>query len=404
MPPVLVSSKSEASRERASRLSFHTSTNSKHLRKHIYCLSSIALLSLAFSGSYPESALTLPKSLSWVIREENDFLGLKNYTQFHSESDHRSPAIIYQCPSGSLIDWGGTKGNRRPGLSHYQTGVISTFLVSLLLRLPFFIDCHTLSDLYEENMIKWKWHDPGHYSGDVNYLDQYNVDSTFIDKVNSSVQNVVQSNRGIIPSFSEESLLKWGLSHQTSFSVAYKYLFKEDKYLPPQRIMKLRIAPMITVQIRVGDNEIHEGCRSIEQICPLQDETKAIVQQFVSCTTKLHRTHNLTRSSIYLLSDCDCLKRQLKDHFESVLNTRILLEEAPTVTADEYDKLSVIQSFIRALNFAVVSDFFIISQRSGVGRQIVARARRFDQTFWGELGDECEALDFHSVAHGWSGL
>ena len=402
MTPALVKQESEASRERASRLSFLTRISSTQLRKY-YCLS-IAFWVLASSGVYHEFAFARPKSLAGLFREETDFLGLRNYTLLHSESYHAGPAIIYQCPTSPFIEWGATKGNRRPGLSDYQTGVISTFLVSLLLRLPFFIDCHTLSELYEENIIKWKWHNPGKYSGPVNYLDQYNVDFTFMDKVNISVQNVVQSNRGIISSFSEEGLQNWGLSHQTSFSVAHKYLFKEDKYLPPQGVNKMRIAPMITVQIRVGDDEIHGGCRSNELVCPLRDETQAVVQQFVSCTTKVHHTHNISKSTIYILSDCECLKKQLKDHFESVLDTKIMLDEAPTVTAEEYDKVNVIQSFIRALNIAIASDFFIISQRSGVGRQVVARARGFDHSFWGELGDQCEALDFHSVAHGWSGL
>jgi len=346
-----------------------------------------------------------------VPREEANFLGLKNYTTLHSQSDYSSPAIIYQCPTGSSIVWGGTKGNNHPGISDYRTGVISTFLISLLLRMPFFVDCHVLSELYEENMIKWKWHNPGQYSakhGPVKYLDRYNVDASFIDDVDRYVVNVVQSNRGIIASLSEEELQKWSLSRETSFVVAYNYLFKADQdldhYLRLSGFDKTRTIPMITVQLRVGDDDINGGCRSDMQDCPIQDEKKAVVQQFVRCTTKLHSTRNLSKTSIYILSDCDCIKRQLKCIFESTLDTEVLLEEAPTVTADEYDNTRVLHSFSRALDIAATADFFIITQRSGVGRQVAARAQRFDETFWGEMGDECEGLNFNEIAQGWSGL
>ena len=344
----------------------------------------------------------LPRSVG-TPREEADFLGLKNYTKMHSQRDYSSPAIIYQCPTSSSIEWGTHKGRPRAGLSDYRIGIISTFLVSVLLRMPFFVDCHVFSDLYEENMIRWKWHNPGQYSvksGHVKYLDKYNVPLS-VDDFDRCVQNVIQSNRGIIASLSGEVLQKWGLSHQNAFSVAHEYLFK-DIGLPLQGVDKTRKGPMIVVQLRVGDTEINESCRSDVEHC--LDIKDARVQQFVRCPIKVHSMHNLSKSTMYILSDCECLKRQLKVFFESTMDTVVLLEEAPTVTADKYDNIRVMQSFEEGLSLATRADFFIISQDSGVGRQIVARAQKFDRSFWGDMGDQCEALDFNAIAHGWSGL
>ena len=128
------------------------------------------------------------------------------------------------------------------------------------------------------------------------------------------------------------------------------------------------------------------------------------MQDFVSCTTKVHKKHSLSSSTIYILSDCDCLKDQLKSYFESTLDTKVLLEEAPTVTADDYDKIQVLKAFVGSLTTASRADFFIISQDSGVGRQVVAQAQKFTESFWGHMGERCEALNFEAIAHGWSGL
>ena len=366
---------------------------------------------ITFSSLYHHDRF-LPALMNVVgmLREETNFLQLKNYTILHSQSDYSSPAIIYQCPTGSLIEWGTIKGKQRAGLSDFRTGVISTFLVSLLLRMPFFIDCHVFSELYEENMINWKWHGAGQYSaknGTVKYLDQYNVANSFIDDIDRCVQNVVQSNRGIIARLEDssiEELKKWGLSRQSAFSVAHNYLFKSKKELQLHGVEKTRMSPMINLQIRIGDEEIHGSCRSDAQECPLSEEKKAFVQQFVKCTSKVHRSRNLTKSTIYILSDCECLKNQLKSQFESTLDTEVLVEKEPAVTRGEYDKTHVMHSFMGALSEATRAEFFVISRKSGVGRQVVALAQKFDHTFWGDMGDQCEALDFNAVAHGWSGL
>jgi len=348
------------------------------------------------------SEAVVEQILQSLNQSEGDF-GLKSYTLMHSQSDYSSPAIIFQCPTGTSVEWGQYKGDTRPGWSDHQVGAIGAFLVSLLLRMPFFIDCHIFSELYEENMIKWKWHTTEQYSeknGPVKYLDKYGVPLS-VDDIDKFVQNVVQSNRGVIASLSEQELQKWNLSHQNSFSLAHKYLFKADG-LALQGVEKTRIGPMITVQLRLGDAEIHGSCRSDAQECLNIQDTR--VQQFVRCTTKLHRIHNLSKSTMYILSDCDCLRKQLKSYFESTLDIEVLAETAPTVTATDYDEIHAMKSFVGGLEVASRADFFIISQDSGVGRQVVARAQRFTETFWGHLGEQCGALDFNAIARGWSGL
>lgn len=115
--------------------------------------------------------------------------------------------------------------------------------------------------------------------------------------------------------------------------------------------------------------------------------------------------YNLTLSTIYIIiSDCDCFKKQIKNNLESLLDTQVLLEEAPALTLDEFCKTHIMKSIADAVNEASHAGFFVISQNPGIGRQMVARAQKFNEAFWGSDSDQCDAQDFHAIANGWSGL
>jgi len=321
----------------------------------------------------------------------------EEYKRYHDTMTHRYldtgfldfKIMTFVCRAGV---WDG-KPNR--GLSDHTGALLGLLLFSMMEQIVFYVDCPFLRDVWTQPNIQWYQNltHIHHNHVDIDWVEYHvkekgeliDIDALY-KRVKQHNITTIRSNRGLILKLWDRGIeirrffSRFGLTLDNAFQMLHDFLFQ-----PTEEVLDIvstfpkprSTRKMVLLQMRTGD-----ACMTKNPEC--RERARKYSRTFVKCAMALEKRIQ-DKMAWYIMSDNVHVKRHI---METYRRQRQIIMPMFSVTNNsvEYTRDNFVVNLVAEITFGRQSDYFIVSNHSGIGRQVAFRSgREMGHTYYGDM-------------------